>query len=70
MSKKLGWGAWAVSLLAGCSQGPDMSGIAAERERPVRRYDITQALAANGKAIVAGTQSGVALVSHDQGKSW
>ncbi|MFV5214333.1 WD40/YVTN/BNR-like repeat-containing protein [Azonexus caeni] len=57
-------------LLAACTQAPDMSGIASERARPVQRYDISQAIASNGEAIVVGTQSGVALVSHDQGKTW
>lgn len=47
-----------------------MSGIAAERERSVHRYDISQAMASNGKVVVAGTQSGVVLTSEDQGKSW
>ena len=64
-------GAIAVcSALTACSQGPDMSGIAAERERPVRRYDISQSMASNGKVIVVGTQSGVVLTSEDQGKNW
>jgi photosystem II stability/assembly factor-like uncharacterized protein len=60
----------ACGALSACSQGPDMSGIAAERERPVHRYDISQSIASNGKVIVAGTQSGAVLVSEDQGKSW
>ncbi len=60
----------AAAMLAGCSQGPDMSGIAAERERSVRRYDISQAIAANGQVVVAGTQSGAVLVSADQGATW
>jgi photosystem II stability/assembly factor-like uncharacterized protein len=47
-----------------------MSAIDHERERAVRRYDISQAMASNGKLIVAGTQSGVVLTSEDQGKSW
>lgn len=59
-----------ASLLAGCSQGPDMSGIAAENKRSVKRYDIVQAIAVNKNVVVAGTQSGVALVSGDQGKRW
>jgi photosystem II stability/assembly factor-like uncharacterized protein len=37
---------------------------------PVQRYDITQALASNGKVVVAGTQSGAVLVSADNGRSW
>lgn len=62
--------ALAGSLLSACSPGPDMSGIAAERERPVKRYDISQSLASNGKVVVAGTQSGALLRSEDQGKTW
>ena len=60
----------ACSVLSACSQGPDMSGIAAERERQVRRYDISQSMASNGKVVVVGTQSGAVLTSEDQGKSW
>lgn len=60
----------ACSVLSACSQGPDMSGIAAERERQVRRYDISQSMASNGKVIAVGTQSGAVLTSEDQGKSW
>ena len=51
-------GAMCVAALAACTQGPDMSGIALERQKPVKRYDIAQALAANGQSVVAGTQSG------------
>jgi photosystem II stability/assembly factor-like uncharacterized protein len=72
--KKISWLPFgttiACGMLSACSQGPDMSGIAAERERSVRRYDISQAMASNGKVVVAGTQSGVVLTSEDQGKSW
>lgn len=60
----------ACGALSACSQGPDMSGIAAERARSVHRYDISQSIASNGKVIVVGTQSGVVLTSEDQGKSW
>lgn len=60
----------ACAVLTACSQGPDMSAIAAERERSVQRYDIGQAMASNGKVIVAGTQSGVVLISEVQGKTW
>lgn len=72
--KKVSWlpfgAAIACGTLSACSQGPDMSGIAAERERSVHRYDISQAMASNGKVVVVGTQSGVVLSSDDQGKSW
>ena len=57
-------------LLSACTQAPDMSGIASERERPLRRYDISQAIASNGAVVVVGTQSGAALVSRDQGATW
>jgi len=35
--------------------------------RPMQRYDTAQALAANDKVVVVGAQSGVVLVSVDQG---
>ncbi|MDR2837676.1 MAG: glycosyl hydrolase [Azonexus sp.] len=56
--------------LAACQQAPDLSAIEAERAKSVQRYDIVLSLAANDKAIAAGTQSGVVLVSADQGKTW
>ena len=64
-----------AALLAGlsltaCTQAPDMSGIKKERQRPVQRYDISQAIASNGGVVVVGTQSGAALVSRDQGATW
>lgn len=59
-----------VLFMSACTQAPDMSGIAAEKMRPVQRYDISQAIASNGNVVVVGTQSGVALVSRDQGASW
>ena len=55
-------------LLAACSEAPGMSSAA--RAHPVHRYDVSQAIAANGQVVVVGTQSGVALVSRDQGVSW
>jgi len=59
-----------VGLLAACSAGPDLSGVAAENTRALKRYDIVQAIATNDKVVVAGTQSGVVLVSADEGKTW
>ncbi len=70
MIKTLGWGVVALSVLTGCSAPPDLSGISAEKARQVHRYDMAQAIAANDKIVVAGTQSGVMLVSADQGKNW
>lgn len=57
-------------LLAGCTAQADLSAVAAEAARPLQRYDTTQALASNGKVVVAGTQSGAVLVSADNGRSW
>lgn len=67
---KIGLGGLAAALLAACSPGPDMSGIAAERARALHRYDIAQAIASNGRAVVVGTQNGAVLVSADQGSTW
>lgn len=58
------------AALSACTPVPDLSGIAAERQRAVQRHDIGQAIASNGKVVVVGTQSGAALVSQDQGKTW
>jgi len=63
-------GAALAALAGGCTQAPDLGAIRAERAKPVQRYDITQALAANGQVIVGATQAGAALVSADGGKSW
>ena len=62
--------AMAALALSACTAAPDMTAIQAERARPVQRYDITQALASNGRVIVAGTQSAAVLVSDDQGQRW
>lgn len=66
----LGLGVVAALALGGCLTGPDLSAVRAQAERPLQRYDTTQALAANGRVVVAGTQSGVVLVSTDQGRNW
>ncbi len=60
----------ALACLAACTHAPDMSAIDAQRARPLQSYDIAQAVAANGKVLVAGTQSGVILVSKDEGRTW
>lgn len=60
----------AAAVVAGCNQSPAMEGVQQSRAKSVQRYDIVQALAFNGKVMVAGTQSGAALVSADAGKTW
>lgn len=61
---------WSVLGLAACSPEPDLSSVAAAQAKPVQRQDLTQAIATNGRTVVAGTQDGVVLVSSDQGTSW
>lgn len=62
--------ALAAVTLAGCSAEADMSAIGADARKPLKRYDIVQALANNGKVLVGGTSSGAVLVSGDQGRTW
>lgn len=59
-----------TGLLGACTQAADMSSIDRERQKAVQRFDISQAIASNGKVVVAGTQSGAALISKDQGRTW
>lgn len=59
-----------LMLLGACTEGPDLSAIDVERLKPIRRYDVFQSLATNGKVVVAGTQSGAVAVSSDGGKTW
>jgi hypothetical protein len=57
----------AALAITGCSHeyaGND-EGVSAPR-----RYDVIQALAANGQVAVAGTQNGALLVSRDEGRTW
>lgn len=68
-----GWGlgllALAAALVAGCTAEADMARVG-DASRPLKRYDITQALASNGKVLVGGTHNGAVLVSADEGKTW
>lgn len=64
------WMVWSVLGLASCSSEPDLSSVAAAGSLPVQRHNLVQALATNGQVVVAGTQSGVVLVSADQGANW
>ena len=64
------WMLVSVGGLAACSAEPDLSAVVAAKALAVQRHDLTQALASNGKVVVAGTQSGVVLTSADQGATW
>lgn len=57
-----------LSGLVACS--PDTDLIKTENNKAIRRYDISQAMASNGKVIAVGTQSGAVIVSTDQGHQW
>jgi photosystem II stability/assembly factor-like uncharacterized protein len=59
----------AAALLSGC-QGDTGSARSADSEAAVRRYDIVQALAAQARTVVAGTQTGALLASSDGGATW
>ncbi len=59
-----------LSGLVACSSATDTDLIKAENNKAVRRYDISQAMASNGKVIAVGTQSGAVIVSADQGRQW
>ena len=61
----------AFGALGGCNRSADLTSVReGAAEKAVRRYDTVQALASRGRVIVAGTQDGAALVSHDAGVSW
>lgn len=62
--------AFVLAAGAGCAPVGDVSAVQAEAAKPVQRYDIIQALIANDRVALAGTQSGAVLVSADQGRSW
>ena len=60
----------AALALVGCGNGPDLSAINAERQRPLQRYDIIESLAANDAVVVGASQAGAVVVSADQGRNW
>jgi photosystem II stability/assembly factor-like uncharacterized protein len=60
----------ALTLLAGCESPLDLGGVEAERASAIRRSDLYQAAAGNGRALVVVGRHGVALRSSDAGASW
>lgn len=69
--RRAGWLMLAsVLAMAGCTHDPDLSAVDVEARKTIKRYDIVQALAANARVVVAGTQSGAVLTSKDSGKTW
>lgn len=65
-----GGAALLVVLLLGCQDAPNLDAVRAEQSRPVHRYDTFQAVASNGKVIVAGTATGALAISADSGSTW
>lgn len=59
-----------IIVLSGCSGGVDLGAVEAERAKAVQRYDIVQAVAANGDVVVAASHAGAVMVSGDGGKVW
>jgi len=59
-----------LAALTACSGQADLTEARAEAKKPLKRYDVVQSLASNGKVIVAGVQAGAVLVSADGGQTW
>lgn len=68
--KTLVAGALAGVALAGCTKGPDMTDVKASRTKPIFHFDLFQAVASNGKTIVATGAGGALVTSSDQGGNW
>jgi photosystem II stability/assembly factor-like uncharacterized protein len=68
----LKWSACALALasVAACTKAPDMSVVAAEAAKPISRADLFQAVASNGKVLVASSAAGNMLLSSDGGANW
>lgn len=61
----------AVSLtLAGCKPSAQSDAVSIEQAKPVHRFDVLQAVAANGSTAVAVGAFGVVAVSSDGGVTW
>jgi photosystem II stability/assembly factor-like uncharacterized protein len=66
------WSACALALagVAACTKAPDMSVVAAEAAKSISRADLFQAVASNGKVLVASSAAGNLLLSSDGGANW
>ncbi len=63
------WAFCGLSLIA-CEAPLDLSGVAAERNKPIQRFDMFQAIAATEERIAAVSSSGAVLLSEDYGDTW
>jgi photosystem II stability/assembly factor-like uncharacterized protein len=62
--------ALASVLASGCQNATEQAVAVEPADSGVRRYEIVQAIAANGQSVVGGTQTGVVLSSADGGATW
>lgn len=59
-----------VAGLSACVQAPDLSTVQAERAKPIQRTDNFQAVAGNGRVVIAAAGGGALLSSTDSGLGW
>lgn len=59
-----------AACAVGCAQPPDLSGVTAEKAKPIQRYDNFQAAASNGRRLVSAGGGGVLVTSQDGGQQW
>jgi photosystem II stability/assembly factor-like uncharacterized protein len=59
-----------VGLLSACEAPLNLEGVAAEKARDIRRYDMFQAVAHNGDRVMVVSSVGAILTSEDSGNSW
>ncbi len=57
-------------MLSACEAPLNLEQVEAEKERPLRRYDMLQAVAHSGATVVAVSSVGAIVVSGDNGESW
>jgi photosystem II stability/assembly factor-like uncharacterized protein len=60
----------AAVALAGCEAPLVLDNVAAQRDATTQRYDLFQATATNGNAIVVVGSGGVVITSGDDGSTW
>ncbi len=59
-----------ATTIAGCDDDQTTNAVAAEQAKAVRRYDVLQSVAQNGRLMVAVGAYGVVETSSDNGANW
>ncbi len=67
---KFSLGLAVICTMAACGRSIDLTAVESARQSSLHRYDIVQALAANGETVVGASQAGAIIVSSDHGKTW